>query len=273
MKKIIAMVLLLSFTAVAAWAQCSDTSKKELEAFDRAWGKAGLEGNSSELAKIYADDYSGLPGMVTKAGAIADAVAALEAEKARPSGETVTHDHYMIACTPSSAIITHRNTTWVPKGDSGNPETFYSRSVHILERRSGRWQVVSNAGGGALDDYSTLWYLEQDWNDAIANRTRAWFEANYASQMGSVSTTNARVMNRSESIVDDMDGGSKIDLAETSDMQIRVDGPTAIVNGVFRLKGKDEKGVAFDRRSRYTDTWIKKQGRWQVFATAGTIIP
>lgn len=272
MKKIITMVLLFAFTSVAAWAQCSESSKKELEAFDRAWGKAGLEGNRDMLMNIYADDYSGLPGMETKTSAITDAVAVYEAEKANPSGEKITHEHYMIACTPASATITHRNTVWVPKGANGRPETFYSRSVHVLEKRGGKWQVVSNAGG-PLDDQTTLWYLEQDWNNAIHKRDKAWFENNYASSFSSVSSTNARLMNRSQDIADTVGDKSTMDLVETSDMNIRIDGNTAVVTGVFRTKGKDEKGAAFDRRSRYTDTWIKRGGRWQAFATAGTIIP
>jgi ketosteroid isomerase-like protein len=56
-------------------------------------------------------------------------------------------------------------------------------------------------------------------------------------------------------------------------MDIRMDGNTAIVTGVFRTKGKDEKGVAYDRKIRFTDTWIKRDGRWQAWATAGSIIP
>jgi len=35
---------------------------------------------------------------------------------------------------------------------------------------------------------------------------------------------------------------------------------------------KDEQGKAFDRRTRFTDTFIKRDGRWQVWATQGTVI-
>jgi ketosteroid isomerase-like protein len=272
MKKVFLLVLLLAFTGTFAWAQCSDSAKKELEAFDRAWGAASLGGDRSQMMAIYADDYIGLPDGQNKTSAINSAMAAYEAEKASPSGEKVTHEHYMIACTPNSATITHRNTIWVPKGEGGHPETLYSRSVHVLEKRGGKWQVVSNAGG-SLDDYATLWYLEQDWNNAIHKRDKAWFEHNYSRHFGSVSSQTGQVMNRAQDIADTIDDKSTYDLVETSDMQIRIDGNTAIVNGIFRMRGKDEKGAPVDRRSRYTDTWIKRDGRWQVMATAGTIIP
>ncbi len=56
-------------------------------------------------------------------------------------------------------------------------------------------------------------------------------------------------------------------------MNIRIDGNHAVITGVFRLKGKDEKGAAYDRKIRYTDTWIKRDGRWQAWSSQGTNIP
>ena len=50
-----------------------------------------------------------------------------------------------------------------------------------------------------------LWYLEQDWNDAVLKKDRTWFEKNYASDFTSVSSTTARVMNRTEDIADTVD--------------------------------------------------------------------
>jgi hypothetical protein len=44
------------------------------------------------------------------------------------------------------------------------------------------------------------------------------------------------------------------------------------VTGVNHARGKDEQGKAFDQRFRFTDTFIKRDGRWQVWATQGTVI-
>ena len=52
----------------------------------------------------------------------------------------------------------------------------------------------------------------------------------------------------------------------------RVDGNAAVVTGINHVRGKDDKGVAFDRRTRFTDTFIKRDGRWLVWATQGTLI-
>jgi Ketosteroid isomerase homolog len=273
MKKSLAHLIVILTFSISAIAQCSDTDKKALEAFDHAWGTASVGGDRAALTNIYADDYVGLPGMQGKAAAIDAAMKSAERNKANPAGaDKVSYDHYLITCTPNSATITHRNAVWTPNGSGGKPESFYTRSVHFLEKRGGKWQVVSNAGNG-LDDFSTIWYLEQDWNDASPKRDRAWFEKNYADDFSSVSSVTGKLSNKADDIADTMNDKGTVDLTETTDMNIRVDGGTAIVTGVYRTKGKDEKGVAYDRKIRFTDTWVKRDGRWQAWATAGAIIP
>jgi ketosteroid isomerase-like protein len=270
MKHIFVMFILMFTFSVYALGGCSDADKKALEALDRAWGAAGLNGDKAALAAIYADDYVGLPAMIGKAQTMKDTLATYERNKGNPPSSNTTFDHYLISCTPVTATITHRNTT-TAKGADGRQSTTYSRSVHVLEKRGGKWQAVSNAGNN-LDDTAVLWYLEQDWNNALMKRDRGWFDQNYASDFSSISSTSANLTGKTQEI-SDIVGDRGLELAETTDMNIRVDGNLAIVTGVFRTMGKDDKGAAYDRRTRYTDTWIKRDGRWQAWASQGTIIP
>ncbi|MGB7067892.1 MAG: nuclear transport factor 2 family protein [Pyrinomonadaceae bacterium] len=273
MKSIFAICVLTLFFAGSTFGECSSSDKKTLEAFDRAWGDAGVKGNRSALLAIYADDYTGLPGRDNKTQTIDDTMKAFETDRTNPTmADKVTHDHYLISCTANSATITHRNTIWTPNGEGGKPQTFYTRSVHVLEKRGGKWLVVSNAGNN-LDEYATLWYLEQDWNDAIQKQDKAWFDANYAADFTSISGTSAKLMNKTDDIADAVNDKMTMEHAETTGMNIRIDGKTAIVTGTFRTKGKDEKGTAFDRTVRYTDVWIKRDGRWQAWSSQGTLIP
>jgi ketosteroid isomerase-like protein len=273
MKKILFLLTVLVASTLSAAAACSDADKKALEAFDHAWGQAGREGNKAALMAIYADDFYGQPDMEGKAETIAGTMSAFEQSKKNPdSADKVTYDHYSITCTPVSATITHRNTVWTAIGEGGGPQTFYTRSVHFLEKRDGKWQVVSNAGS-SLDDYNVLWYLEQDWNDAVLKKDRAWFEKNYATDFTSISSGTAKLMDRAEDISDTVDDKGTMELVETTGMNIRIDGNYAVITGTFRTKGKDAKGASFDRKIRYTDTWIKRGGRWQAWSSQGTPIP
>ena len=271
--KTIPVLFLIATMAISAAAECNDADRKALEAFDHAWTVAGQSGDKVKLMTIYADDFMAFPGMSGKAAAIDGTMATFERNKANPAGANKsTSDHYRISCTPTTATITHRNTVWTPDGAGGKPETFYSRSVHILEKRGGKWQVISNVGND-LDDYAVLWYLEQDWNDAVLKKNKEWFEKNYASDFTAISSTSGKLFDRAGAIADDTDPNVTMEIVETTGMNIRIDGNYAVITGVFRTKGKDEKAVGFDRKIRYTDVWVKRDGRWQAWSSQGTIMP
>ena|SRR5437868_5025118 len=54
-------------------------------------------------------------------------------------------------------------------------------------------------------------------------------------------------------------------------MTVHVYGNAGIVTGVYRDKGV-QKGKAFLRRGRFTDTWINQNGAWQCVASQSTLI-
>jgi ketosteroid isomerase-like protein len=268
MKYILVSLVLIVGMFGAAFGECTSADRAALEAFDRAWGMAGEKGDKAALMDIYADDYMGLPGMQNKMTTIDNTMKAFEANKKNANPDKTTHEHYYISCTANSAVITHRNTIWTADGAGGKPETFYSRSVHMLEKRGGKWLVVGNGGNG-LDDYSTLWYLEQDWNDAAPKRDAAWFEKNWAPEFVSVSSANGKLTNKREELADMIGDKGTLELTETTDMNVTIAGDTAVITGIYRMKGKNEKGEAYDRKIRYIDTWIKRDGRWLAIASAG----
>ena len=269
---LVILMLTLSFAGVA-FGECSDADKKTIEAFDRAWGAAGQSGNSAELMTILADDYMNLQdGIENKTQFIESTLATAARNKANPHPDKISHDNYVISCTPNSAVITHRNIIWTASGAGGKEATFWTRSVHFLEKRAGKWQVVSNAGNG-LDEYAALAYMEHDWNNAYRTRDIGWFERNLASDYTSIASRTAQLTNKAEDITEVKTDKSVIDWAEVSDMNVRIDGDSAIITGVNHIKGKDENGKALDWKLRFTDTFIKRDGRWQIWATQGTKLP
>lgn len=78
MKNTIMIFALLLATTLSAAAECSDSDRKALEAFDHASGKAGQDGDKATLIGIYADDYLALPGMEGKAVTIDNTMSAFE---------------------------------------------------------------------------------------------------------------------------------------------------------------------------------------------------
>jgi len=272
MKHLLAVALLILTTTMTAFGQCSDADKKKLEAFDRAWGEAGQRGDSAFLQNVFADNYVGLSpaGTLTKTQAIDAAVKQAERDRAQPqNADKVAHDYYMISCTPVSATITHRNV--ITGKTDGKEWTFYTRSVHFLERSGDNWVVVSNAGQ-PLNDEGILLYMEQEWNDASKAGDVAWFERNYAHDATDISSRTGAVHSKTAEIASMKGDKQVLDSLELSDLNVRVEGNAAIVTGVNRVKGRDSKGQAFDRKASFTDTYVKRDGRWQVWATQGTSV-
>lgn len=271
MRHILAAIFLLLCPSLLVFAQCSDADRQKLEAFDRAWGDAGQRGDQAFLQTVYADDYMNMSptGTINKTRAIENAVTAAERNKTNPTPDKISHDYYIITCSPSSATITHRNV--ITSMVDGKEQMFYTRSVHFLEKRGSDWRVVSDAGG-PLSDEGQLLYIEREWNDADRKHDVAWFDRNYAGAATDVSSRTGALSTKAEVIAAVKNDKSVADSLELSDMNVRVEGNTAVVTGINHVRGRDDKGQAFDRRFRFTDVFVKRDGRWQVMATQGTMI-
>jgi ketosteroid isomerase-like protein len=258
------MALVSVFVCSMAFADCPEAEQKNLEELDRSWGEASRNGDRAALAAIFADDYAdtSLAGGSSKAQAIDSAVRA--AAQAANSGSSQSYDHYVITCTPASALLTHRVTT-----TNGRGQKSYFRSVHALEKRGGKWMVVSNAGH-PLTAQEEILYMEHDWSDADRKRDMAWFENNFADNFVGISSRNGAVRSKQDEIAEMRSSKESMDFAQSSDMNVHVDGNTAVVTGLYQTRGKDEQGKAVERKIRFTDTYVKRDGRWQVLSSQGT---
>ena len=59
----------------------------------------------------------------------------------------------------------------------------------------------------------------------------------------------------------------------SEDVNVRVYGDTAVVTGRSSVKGRSRGKAQFlPGQYRFTDVWVKRQGRWQAVATQGTSI-
>ena len=58
----------------------------------------------------------------------------------------------------------------------------------------------------------------------------------------------------------------QVEVAEMSDVKIRMHGNTAVLTGAYHERGV-EKGEAYDYRDRFTDVWMKIEGKWRLVAS------
>src|SRR5581483_11454747 len=226
--KSLSVLCCLIFLAVAPLAaDCSSADKKALESYDRSWGDSAVAGNRAALEQIYANDYMGItPGSPMNRADTIDGIVR-DADKARGTMQpTVTHDFYVINCTANTATITHRNT--MVTTENGVSHTNYTRSIHFLEKRDGRWQVVTNTVA-PVGDAAQVLYLENEWNDADMSGDASWFEKNYASDMSNVSSRNGKFTNKSEEMSGMKSRKGVTTYADLTDLNTRQEGNTMVV--------------------------------------------
>ena len=116
----------------------------------------------------------------------------------------------------------------------------------------------------------TLFALEEDWTRALVRRDGATFDRLLAPQF--VYTENDQVMTKDELIRAVVSGSDTVQSAGNEDMRAYVHGNTAIVTGWLVVRGRGANGP-FDRRFRYTDTWLYRDGRWRVIAAQDYLVP
>lgn len=58
----------------------------------------------------------------------------------------------------------------------------------------------------------------------------------------------------------------RVEVAEMSELKVRMHGNAAIVTGAYHEKGTSD-GAPYEYRDRLTDLWMKSGGAWQVIAS------
>ncbi len=111
-------------------------------------------------------------------------------------------------------------------------------------------------------DTRTLLRLEDAWAGALVERDSGVFNRLLAP--GFVYTENDQLMDRAAVIHSVVAGPDSITAAHNEQMQVHRYGPvTAVVTGWLVVRGRNT-GHEFERRYRFTDTWVKRRGRWQI---------
>lgn len=112
--------------------------------------------------------------------------------------------------------------------------------------------------------------LEDGWASALVRRDTGYFRRTLAP--GFVYSEDARTYTREELLQDLATTTDSVTEAHNEDMQVHSFGTTAMVTGWLIVIGKGKSG-AFRRRYRFTDTWMRRSGRWQIVAAHDYLAP
>jgi ketosteroid isomerase-like protein len=142
--------------------------------------------------------------------------------------------------------------------------------IHVSNPLSGGGDMSAGDTARRTDDQSVLLRMEREWNEALKARDVAWFERNLADDVTDTSSGNGALHTKGEDSAALKADRTVYESLELSDLKARVEGNAGVVTGVNHLKGHDEQGQTFDVRLSFTDTYIRRNGRWQVWASQHT---
>ena len=119
---------------------------------------------------------------------------------------------------------------------------------------------------------STLSELEAEVTKASRALDEAWTKQDGAALAllladEFICTNDGKVHNKTQEIAQLKSADLKMEFAAADDAErrIRIYGDTALETGSFTFRGTF-KGKPFSEYGRYTTTWIKRDGRWQMVA-------
>jgi ketosteroid isomerase-like protein len=117
----------------------------------------------------------------------------------------------------------------------------------------------------AQDDASTIRGLELKWTDSYRERQVDMLSTLLADDFV-ITVENGSTYGKTGYISHSAESSVHVDLAEMSDIKVRMHGNAAVVTGAYHERG-DEDGKHYDYHDRFTDMWMKNDGKWQVIAS------
>jgi len=106
--------------------------------------------------------------------------------------------------------------------------------------------------------------LEDRWAAGLVKRDETLFQRLLAPKF--VYTEDDKLMTRAEVLHEITSGTDTVTAAHNEDMKVHEFGSsTAVVTGWLIVTGRGKSG-SFTHRYRFTDTWVKRKGTWQIVA-------
>jgi ketosteroid isomerase-like protein len=127
--------------------------------------------------------------------------------------------------------------------------------------------LASNASsfGQGKSESDTVRALELKWTESYKQRSIDILSSLLADEFV-ITVEDGNVYSKAGYISHTADSKVRVDVAEMSDLKVRIHGNTAIVTGAYHEKGVSE-GKPYEYRDRLTDVWIKSGAKWQVVAS------
>jgi ketosteroid isomerase-like protein len=120
-------------------------------------------------------------------------------------------------------------------------------------------------------DKTRIIALENSWNQAELHNDAHAVDLLLADDFV-MTVADGYTLNKAAMLASVRDTSYRPDVLQSENMAVHMYGNTAIVTGSYLEKGKD-KGKPFERRGRFTDTWVNLAGEWRCVASHFSVKP
>jgi ketosteroid isomerase-like protein len=135
-----------------------------------------------------------------------------------------------------------------------------------------RWALIlalflASAGLTAQEksDAAAVRGLETKWTESYKQRNIDILSSLLADEFV-ITIEDGSVYSKAGYISHSADASVHVEVAELSDLKVRVHGDTAIVTGAYHERG-ESSGKRYEYHDRLTDVWMKVGAKWQVVAS------
>ncbi len=115
------------------------------------------------------------------------------------------------------------------------------------------------------DTATTIRKLEEKWTESYKKRQIDILSSLLAEDFV-ITVEDGNTYSKMGYITHSADPSVQVDIAELSDLKVRMHGNTAVVTGAYHEKGKSN-GKPYEYRDRLTDVWMKVGNKWQVISS------
>ena len=129
-----------------------------------------------------------------------------------------------------------------------------------------RWRDTTDAG----PQERALFRIEAEWSRAVIARDAAAIRRVVAPEW--VYSDESGTMSREEGVKAFTAGPDTVTQSGNERMRAIVYGNAAVVTGILWMSGRNATG-AFRNRYRYTDTFVRINGKWRCIASQDYLIP
>jgi ketosteroid isomerase-like protein len=114
-------------------------------------------------------------------------------------------------------------------------------------------------------DVAAIRALEMKWTESYKEHSIDILSSLLADDFV-ITIEDGSIFSKAGYITHSADPSTRVQVAELSDLKVRMHGDTAIVTGAYHEKG-ESNGKPYEYHDRLTDVWMKTGGKWQVVAS------